>query len=132
MDFRYAIWKRDRGRCGSCPKEVSFDRLMEVDHIVPFGQGGSDEPSNLRATHSRCNQTRMKRPRRASPSARPTTERRRAILQAATSLRDLRALPPLRLRRDGAKRWRISVDGSSELSFLWSDSDHAHDIRVET
>ena len=64
--YRLEILARDNYRCmirtpGLCEnfdgKAMSASRL-EVDHIIPFSEGGSDHPSNLRASCLPCNRRR--------------------------------------------------------------------------
>ncbi|NDF49506.1 MAG: HNH endonuclease, partial [Betaproteobacteria bacterium] len=43
-----------RGRCECCGAH-EHQRALEVDHIVPKNQGGSDDLSNLQALCFRCN-----------------------------------------------------------------------------
>ena len=55
-----AVWRRDRGRCsyvdrtsGRC---CGSQHLLQIDHVVPYAQGGAAEPNNLRllcAAHHR-------------------------------------------------------------------------------
>jgi len=50
--LRKRIFQRDRGRCTTpgCP----HTKYLEVHHIVPLSKGGSNEPSNLTTSCSRC------------------------------------------------------------------------------
>lgn len=43
--------RRDQGICGICGKPGAD----HVDHIVAVVNGGTDDPSNLRAAHGACN-----------------------------------------------------------------------------
>ncbi len=43
-----------RGRCECCGAHEP-QRALEVDHIIPRNQGGSDDLSNLQALCFRCN-----------------------------------------------------------------------------
>lgn len=62
---RFEIIKRDTvdGHCicGICglPIDLQKDEL-QVDHIIPILQGGSDVRDNVRCTHRKCNSTRPK------------------------------------------------------------------------
>lgn len=53
--LRWLIWHRDRGRCQMCGVG---DQEMQLDHIVPWSAGGSDEGRNLRLLCGPCNTTR--------------------------------------------------------------------------
>jgi 5-methylcytosine-specific restriction endonuclease McrA len=48
------IVERDAGRCCLCHELGA----TSADHVERVRDGGSDEPSNLRAAHLRCNQQR--------------------------------------------------------------------------
>lgn len=49
------ISKYNRLTCELCGKPM---HRFTVDHIVPKSKGGSNELSNLRLTHERCNRVR--------------------------------------------------------------------------
>jgi hypothetical protein len=51
---KYRILTRARGRCECCGAH-EHQRALEVDHIIPKNQGGSDALSNLQALCLRCN-----------------------------------------------------------------------------
>lgn len=55
--FRRHLFDRDGGRCGICGDPVALKK-MDIDHIVQLTDGGSDDPSNLRVAHPRCNRSR--------------------------------------------------------------------------
>jgi ATP adenylyltransferase len=52
--IKYRVLTRARGRCECCGAH-EHQRALEVDHIVPKNQGGSDDLSNLQALCFRCN-----------------------------------------------------------------------------
>jgi hypothetical protein len=51
---KYRVLTRARGRCECCGAH-EHQRALEVDHIIPKNQGGSDAISNLQALCFRCN-----------------------------------------------------------------------------
>lgn len=51
---RFLVLRRDRYRCVFCGR----GGRLEVDHIVPWSAGGSDEMDNLRTLCRDCNQDR--------------------------------------------------------------------------
>lgn len=60
---RQAIYRRDGWTCQICGLPVPVDATFTVgeaslDHIVPWSQGGSDSPANLRLVHRFCNTAR--------------------------------------------------------------------------
>ena len=52
--LRYDIIRRAKGRCEACGIS-SEERALEVDHIIPRNNGGSDDRSNLQALCFKCN-----------------------------------------------------------------------------
>ena len=52
--LRYEILKRAKYRCELCGISAA-DKALEVDHIVPRNQGGTDYSSNLQALCYSCN-----------------------------------------------------------------------------
>jgi len=52
--IKYRVLTRAKGRCECCGAH-EHQRALEVDHIVPRNQGGSDDLSNLQALCFRCN-----------------------------------------------------------------------------
>ena len=63
-------YRRDRliviassgGICAICGKPFELGQQIHVDHRTPVAFGGSDHPSNLRATHPKCNMQRGVKP----------------------------------------------------------------------
>ena len=54
------VWRRDRGRCSyvdrASGRRCGSQHLLQIDHVVPYAQGGAAEPDNLRllcAAHHR-------------------------------------------------------------------------------
>jgi diadenosine tetraphosphate (Ap4A) HIT family hydrolase len=58
--LRYEILKRAHYRCELCGVSAEH-KALEVDHIVPRNQGGSDEPHNLQALCYSCNAMKQDR-----------------------------------------------------------------------
>lgn len=52
--LRFEILARDGFRCGYCGA-ASSETNLHVDHVIPFAQGGTDEPDNLKAACADCN-----------------------------------------------------------------------------
>ena len=58
---RYDVLKRDDGRCVLCGASSRDGVRLEVDHIVPRSNGGSNEPSNLQTLCAPCNRGKSNR-----------------------------------------------------------------------
>jgi diadenosine tetraphosphate (Ap4A) HIT family hydrolase len=52
--IKVRVLTRAKGRCECCGAH-EHQRALEVDHIVPMNQGGSDDLSNLQSLCFRCN-----------------------------------------------------------------------------
>jgi hypothetical protein len=50
--LRREVWKRDRGECTNCRSRFA----LEIDHIIPFANGGETTRGNLRLLCRSCNQ----------------------------------------------------------------------------
>lgn len=69
---RNAVWWRDRGWCELCGDKTQVEGEWELDHIIPWSAGGSDDTTNLRVLCATHNQQRsnhvdpFERPRMAA------------------------------------------------------------------
>lgn len=52
--IRFEVFKRDAFTCRYCGRQTP-DVVLEVDHIVPVCEGGSDDPMNLATSCWDCN-----------------------------------------------------------------------------
>lgn len=52
--LRYKVLERDQFTCQCCGMGAP-DTILQVDHIIPFSEGGETTESNLRATCFACN-----------------------------------------------------------------------------
>jgi 5-methylcytosine-specific restriction endonuclease McrA len=55
---RRAVYARDGWRCQWCLRSVNEVQSLQLDHLVPWSAGGSDEPDNLRTLCGDCNEFR--------------------------------------------------------------------------
>ena len=49
-----ALLKTQHGMCAGCGRYFTEGSLMEIDHIIPRSQGGSDRYWNLQLLHRHC------------------------------------------------------------------------------
>jgi 5-methylcytosine-specific restriction endonuclease McrA len=54
LKLRWSIMQRDSFQCEKCGNRPPCMRL-EVDHILPWSRGGSDDASNLQTFCDKCN-----------------------------------------------------------------------------
>ena len=61
---RETIWIRDHKRCYLCGETIKdwTGEFLHVDHVDAFSRGGSNDLSNLRATHPKCNLSKGSHP----------------------------------------------------------------------
>lgn len=52
---RTYVLDRDNSQCRSCGK-TDLVASLQIDHIIPLAQGGSNDISNLQTLCSTCNQ----------------------------------------------------------------------------
>ncbi|QDZ39438.1 HNH endonuclease [Euhalothece natronophila Z-M001] len=53
-EVREYVFQRDNYQCRSCGKKQT-QTALEVDHIIPIANGGSNDISNLQTLCRRCN-----------------------------------------------------------------------------
>lgn len=51
---RQLVLNRDDHTCSNCGRHRTSVETLDIHHIVPRGQGGSDQPSNLQTLCRRC------------------------------------------------------------------------------
>ena len=56
--IRFRILQRDGFRCQYCGRTAKDDVKLEIDHIRPTCEGGSDEASNLITSCFECNRSK--------------------------------------------------------------------------
>lgn len=54
---RHRLYGEQEGICAGCDMYFPF-KIMEVDHILPRSQGGTDHPDNLQLLCSACNRSK--------------------------------------------------------------------------
>ncbi len=54
-EVRAYVFQRDHYQCQSCGK-MQTQTALQVDHIIPIANGGSNDLSNLQTLCRRCNQ----------------------------------------------------------------------------
>lgn len=58
--LRHEVFRRDGHRCLECGA-TNHEIRLEVDHIIPVSQGGTDELNNLQTLCYKCNQAKGNR-----------------------------------------------------------------------
>jgi RNA-directed DNA polymerase len=60
------LLKQQRGRCVWCHHHFKDEDLLEVDHLLPASQGGTDRGDNLQLLHRHCHDVKTARDRATS------------------------------------------------------------------
>ena len=58
---RWEVLERGGHKCAACGATSADGAKLEVDHVVPVSEGGTDEMSNLRVLCFGCNRGRVTR-----------------------------------------------------------------------
>jgi RNA-directed DNA polymerase len=66
-----ALLRKQKGTCVECGLHFAMEDLVEIDHIVPQGRDGTDEPGNRQLLHAHCHD--VKTARAAASSGVPMT-----------------------------------------------------------
>jgi len=53
--LRFEIFQRDKFKCQYCGRTISDDIRLEIDHIKPIAEGGTDDYHNLITSCNECN-----------------------------------------------------------------------------
>jgi predicted restriction endonuclease len=64
--LRHEVFRRDGYRCRECGA-TNHETSLEVDHIIPVSQGGTDELGNLQTLCTPCNRAKGNRTWTAPP-----------------------------------------------------------------
>ncbi|WP_103667602.1 HNH endonuclease [Pseudanabaena sp. BC1403] len=54
-EVRKYVFERDNYQCQSCQKIDLTTKNLQVDHIIPLAQGGTNEFSNFQTLCAKCN-----------------------------------------------------------------------------
>jgi len=131
--LRYEILERDKFTCRYCGQYAPNVRL-EVDHVVAFADGGTDDPENLVTSCYACNRGKSAlRQRTVKPPVRTyhggggggarrhgtqdgsTTHRVKVLLQESPNLTPREIAERLDIKVDSARMMRNRVQRRGEL-----------------
>lgn len=54
-EVRKYVFERDNYQCQSCQKVDLTAKNLQVDHIIPLAQGGTNDMSNFQTLCAKCN-----------------------------------------------------------------------------
>jgi hypothetical protein len=103
---RFEVFKRDDFTCRYCGRK-SPDVILEVDHIVPRADGGSDDEMNLLTSCWECNSGKSDKPLSEVMTGEDPHDHAIALLERERQLREYNAvLAESRARRE-AQAWDL-------------------------
>jgi 5-methylcytosine-specific restriction endonuclease McrA len=57
-DLRAQIWDKTQGHCWYCGRLMNPWRDFSIDRVIPFSQGGTEDPDNLVPCCRQCNSSK--------------------------------------------------------------------------
>ena len=112
---RFDVFKRDSFTCRYCGR-TSPDVVLELDHIVPVCEGGSDDPINLATSCWDCNRGKTGEPLSVVMDGEDPYERAIMLLERERQLREYNAVL-------AQINERIEADVDSLVDW-WHESSH--------
>jgi len=58
LEVRKYVFERNNYQCQSCHKTDLTAKALQVDHIIPLAQGGTNDFSNLQTLCAKCNRAK--------------------------------------------------------------------------
>ena len=101
--FRLSLFLKRKGLCSICSLKIDAGKAWDIDHIIPLGLGGTNEPNNLQILCKHCHHSKT------SQSDIPRIAKTKRL-----KARHLGARPPSTRPIPGSRRspWKRKMDGS--------------------
>jgi HNH endonuclease len=103
--IRFAVFKRDGFTCQYCGAHPP-DVILEIDHIEPISEGGSNDESNLATACTSCNRGKAGIPLTVVPK--PLSERAAEIEEMEEQLAGYRDVMRAHLIRVEQDMWEVA------------------------
>jgi hypothetical protein len=113
---RFEVFKRDDFTCQYCGRK-SPDVVLEVDHIVPVCEGGTDDPINLRTSCWDCNHGKADVPLAVQITGEDPHDKAIQILERERQLREYNAVLAAERARREDEAWELVRYWKSELGW---------------
>ena len=101
--FRLNLFLMRKGLCAACTQKIDAGKAWDIDHILPFALGGTNEPDNLQILCKPCHRSKT------TQSDIPRIAKTKRL-----NARHLGARAPSRRPIPGSRRspWKRKMDGS--------------------
>lgn len=96
--LRFEIFKQDHFTCQYCGRKTP-DVVLELDHIVPKAEGGTDDPTNLITSCFECNRGKGKTPLGELKARTDIEERKLLLAEQELQIREYNKLVAQKRRR---------------------------------
>lgn len=116
---RFEVFKRDEFTCRYCGRR-SPEVVLEVDHIVPVCEGGSDDAMNLATSCWECNSGKSGVPLAAVMTGEDPHDKAIEVLERERQLREYNEVMAQERDRREAETWELWRYWQTELG--WGDS----------
>lgn len=123
---RFEIFKRDDFTCRYCARK-SPEVVLEVDHVVPVCDGGTDDPMNLVTACWECNSGKGGVSLNAVLTGEDPHDRAIEILETERQLREYNAVLAAEHQRRYTDAWELIAYWKEEQGFE-PDPDKGHTI----
>jgi len=122
--LRFEVFKRDSFTCRYCGRQ-SPEVILELDHIIPSCEGGSDDLMNLATSCWDCNRGKSGRPLSEVTTGEDPHDRAIALLERERQLREYNeVLAQVSARVDKERKELIdywpSRTSKADRSWLWN------------
>jgi hypothetical protein len=124
---RFEVFKRDEFTCQYCGKK-SPDVVLEVDHIVPRCDGGSDDSINLRTSCWDCNRGKSGTPLNELITGEDPHDKAIALLERERQLREYNAALAIDHDRRETEAWELWRYWLLEQGYTKKDKDALNHI----
>lgn len=103
--LRFEVFKRDRFACQYCGAHPP-DAVLEIDHLVPVIDGGTDDETNLIAACFNCNRGKSSISLAIAPKS--LAEKAQEIEEREAQLSGYRAIAAQRMARIENDAWQVA------------------------
>jgi hypothetical protein len=103
---RFDVFKRDQFQCAYCGAHPSETVLLEVDHVIPVCEGGTNDIENLVAACWDCNRGKGGRPLSSVPLS--LEQKAEQVAEREAQIRAYYQILELRKERQDEEMWSVA------------------------
>jgi hypothetical protein len=122
---RFEVFKRDQFACQYCGLK-SPEVVLEVDHIVPVSNGGSDDPVNLTTSCWSCNRGKSDVPLARLLTGEDPHDRAVMLLERERQLEEYNAVLAAESERRERETWELVAFWKEEQGYTGEQLEKIH------